>query len=92
MTIDQADAGGLGLAALALTTAALAHEVRRGRLSAAESRAIYYHARALVHDRAGFIVDPEIVQAAEDLLSVSEALAQANPMDASISEGHRRTG
>jgi hypothetical protein len=75
MTIHRADAGGLGLAALALATASLAHDVRRGRISAAERRDIYNDARALVRGRAGFIVDPEVAQAADDLLSASEALA-----------------
>ena len=75
MTIDRADTGGLGLAALALATASLAHDVRSGRISSTERHDIYKDARALVHDRAGFVVDPEIVQAADDFLSVSGALA-----------------
>ena len=75
MTIDRADTGGLGLAALALATASLAHDVRSGRISSTERHDIYKDARALVHDRAGFVVDPEIVQAADDFLSVSAALA-----------------
>jgi hypothetical protein len=73
--VDQSDTGGLGLAALALATATLAHERRRDRISSAERRDIYNDARALVHDRGGFVVDPEIAQAADDFLSVSEALA-----------------
>jgi hypothetical protein len=91
MTIDRADAGGLGLAALALATASLAHDVRRGRISSAERRDIYNDARALVHDRAGFIVDPGIAQAADDFLSVSEALAQPDLMGVSTEERQRRS-
>jgi hypothetical protein len=83
MTIDRADAGGLGLAALALATASLAHDVRRGRISSAERRDIYTDARALVHDRAGFIVDPGIAQAADDFLSVSEVRNPRAPAFAS---------
>jgi hypothetical protein len=74
--VDQSDAGGLGLAALALATATLAYERRRGRISGEEVRAIYNDARALVHDRAGFVVDPETARAADDFLSVSDALAR----------------
>jgi hypothetical protein len=88
--IDQSDAGGLGLAALALATATLAHDLRRGRISGAEVRAIYNDARALVHDRAGFVVDPQIAQAADDFLSVSDALAVE--IAASTDERRRRAG
>ena len=84
--IDQSDAGGLGLAALALATAHLAHDVRRGKISPTEMRAIYREARALVHDPAGFVGDPEIAQAAEDFLSVSDALAQPDALGASPNE------
>jgi len=90
--IDQSDASGLGLAALALATAHLAHDVRRGKISPTEMRAIYREARALVHDPAGFVVDPEIAQAAEDFLSVSDALAQPDALGAYTNERHRRTG
>jgi hypothetical protein len=90
--IDQSDAGGLGLAALALATASLAHDLRRGRISPTEMRAIYTEARALVHDRAGFVVDPEVAQAADDFLSVSDALAQPDGLGASTNERQRRTG
>ena len=48
--IDQSDAGSLGLAALALATAHLAHDVRHGKISPTEMGAIYREARALVHD------------------------------------------
>jgi hypothetical protein len=37
-------------------------------------RAIYNDARAVVHDPAGFVVDAETAQAADDFLSVSAAL------------------
>jgi hypothetical protein len=42
-----------------------------------EMRAIFADAHALVHDRAGFIVDPEATEAADDFLSAAEALALA---------------
>jgi hypothetical protein len=90
--IDQSDAGGLGLAALALATATLAHDLRRGTISGTELRAIYNEARALVHDRAGFVVDPEVAQAADDFLSVSDALAHLNEMGARNNERQRRAG
>ena len=88
--IDQSDAGGLGLAALALLTASLAHDVRRGRISIAEMRAIYNDARAVVHDRAGFVVDTETTQAADDFLSVAEALAQPTAAEISKDTWRRR--
>jgi hypothetical protein len=74
--IDPEDAGGLAFAALALTTASLAAAVRRGRISVSEMRAIMADAHALVHDRAGFVVDAEAIQAADDFLSAAEALAE----------------
>jgi hypothetical protein len=89
--IDEADAGGLGLAALALATASLGHGVRHGRISAAERSAIYNEARALVQSPAGFVVQPAVVEAAEDFLSVSDALGQADPTGTSASERPRRT-
>ena len=39
---------------------------------------IIAEARALVHDRAGFVVDTDATQAADDFLSVAEALALAS--------------
>jgi hypothetical protein len=87
--IDQSDAGGLGLAALALTTALLAHDVRHGRISRTDMRSIYNDARALIHDPAGFVVDPNVAQAADDFLSVSDALVQPDAMAAS---SHERRG
>ena len=49
-------------------------------------------ARALVRDPAGFVGDPEIAQAAEDVLSVSDALAQPDALGASTNERLCRTG
>jgi hypothetical protein len=43
-------------------------------ISGEEVRAIYNDARAVVHDPAGFVVDAETAQAADDFLSVSAAL------------------
>jgi hypothetical protein len=40
-------------------------------------RAIIADAHALVHDRAGFVVDPDATEAADDFLSAAEALALA---------------
>jgi hypothetical protein len=70
---------GLALAALALVTASLAAAVRRGDISV-ELRAIIADAHALVHDRAGFVVDADATQAADDFLSAAEALALAPRM------------
>jgi hypothetical protein len=74
--INAADTGGLALAGLALSTASLAAAVRRGEISVSEMRAIIADAHALVHDRAGFVVDAEATQAAGDFLSAAEALAE----------------
>jgi hypothetical protein len=74
--IDPADTSGLALAALALSTASLAAQVRRNDISIAEMHEIVSDAHALVHDRAGFIVDAETTQAADDFLSAAEALAE----------------
>jgi len=76
--IDLGDVSGLAFAALALVTASLACGVRRGDISVDEMRAIIAEARALVHDRAGFVVDTDATQAADDFLSVTEALALAS--------------
>jgi hypothetical protein len=85
--IDPADTGGLALAALALTTALIAADVRRGRLSIAELRVVIADAHTLVHDPAGFVVDGETTQAADDFLSVAEAFA--DPTLIGIPEGIR---
>lgn len=71
---------GLALAALALVTASLAAVVRRGEISVSDLRAIIADAHALVHDRAGFVVDTDATQAADDFLSAAEALALAPRM------------
>ena len=73
--IDPADTSGLAFAALALSTACLAAAVRRGEMSVSEMRAIIADAHALVHNRAGFVVDAAATQAADDFLSAAEALA-----------------
>ena len=51
--------------------------MRRGDISVDEIRAIIAEARALVHDRAGFVVDTDATQA-DDFLSVTEALTLAS--------------
>ena len=73
--IDPADTSGLASAAVALSTASLAAAVRRGEISVGEMRAIIADAHALVHEQAGFVVDPKAAQAADDFLSAAEALA-----------------
>ena len=73
--IDPADTSGLAFAAVALSTAALAAAVRRGEISVSEMRAIVADAHALVHDQAGYVVDPKAAEAADDCLSAAEALA-----------------
>jgi hypothetical protein len=54
-------------------------------------RAIYHEVRAIVQDRTGFVVDREVVQAADEFLSVSDALGQPYPMGTSAGERQRRT-
>jgi hypothetical protein len=44
-------------------------------MSVSEMRKIVADAHALVHDRAGFVVDADATQAADDFLSAAEALA-----------------
>lgn len=88
--VDTDDTSGLALAALALSTAMLAADVRRGRLAAGELRAIVAAARVLVHARAGFVDDAATTRAADDFLSVAEALAQ--PDAPGISETTRAAG
>jgi hypothetical protein len=78
--IVHGDNSGLAFAALALVTASLAAAVRRGDISVYEMRAIIADAHALVHDPAGFVVDPDATQAADDFLSAAEALALAPRM------------
>jgi hypothetical protein len=74
------DNSGLAFAALALATASLAAAVRRGEMSVYEIRAFIADAHALAHDRAGFVVDPDATEAADDFLSAAEALALAPRM------------
>ena len=78
--IGRGDNSGLAFAALALVTASLAAAVRRGEISVHEMRAIIADAHALVHDRAGFVVDPDATEAADDFLSAAEARALAPRM------------
>jgi len=83
--IDPADTSGLALAALALTTASLRAAIGREDISLREMHTIIADAHALVHDRAGFVVDAETTQAADDFLSAAEALAE--PTAPRISDG-----
>src|SRR5689334_8791173 len=85
--IALADTGGLALAALALTTALIAADVRKGRLSIRELRLVIADAHRLVHGPAGFVVDDDATQAADDFLSVAEAFA--DPALIGIPEGIR---
>jgi hypothetical protein len=76
--IEDAERTGLGLAALALSTASIAAELREERLTEERAQAIFADARALVSDRAGFLLDPETARMAKEFLSIAEALAQPN--------------
>jgi len=85
--INIEDTSGLALAALALITALLAAGVRRREFSVHEMRAIIKDAHALVRDRAGFVVDADATQAADDFLSAAEALVLARRMPADARRG-----
>jgi hypothetical protein len=82
--IARTDRSCLALAALALSTASLAAQVRRKDISIAEMREIVRDAHALVNDAAGFVADADAAQAADDFLSAAEALAE--PTAARISK------
>jgi hypothetical protein len=74
--IDEADPhGGLARAALVLTTAIIA-EVRRNRLTAQQARRIFQQARFLVDDRESFAANQEAAEAAGNMLSISQAMAE----------------
>jgi hypothetical protein len=73
--VNRDDQTGLALAALALTTAALAAQVRQGALSIEAMRAIVRDAHLLANDVAGFVVDEKAAAMADDFLSAAEALA-----------------
>jgi hypothetical protein len=74
--IDDADPhGGLARAALALATAIIA-EVRRSRLTAEQVRTIFQYARFLVGDPESFAANPQTAEAAGNMLSISQALAE----------------
>jgi hypothetical protein len=74
--IRRTDVSGLALAALALSTASLAAQLRRNEISMAQMREIVRDAHALVNDVAGFVADAKTAEAADDFLSAAEALAQ----------------
>jgi len=73
--INSDERAGLALAALALTTAALAAKVREGDLSLVLLREIVTDAHRLANDVAAFIVDEKGAEMADDFLSMAEALA-----------------
>ena len=73
--LDSDDQTGLALAALTLTTAVLATQVRAGSLSIEALRAIVRDAHMLANDVAGFVVDEKSAEMAADFLSMAEALA-----------------
>ena len=73
--LDSDDQTGLALAALTLTTAVLAAQVRAGSLSIEALRAIVRDAHILANDVAGFVVDEKSAEMADDFLSMAEALA-----------------
>ena len=75
--LDDADNIAAGLAALVLFTSRLAVDLREQRISGETARAIFNDAHALLRDRAGFgRAEQAIARAADDFLSVAEALAQ----------------
>jgi hypothetical protein len=73
--INSDERAGLALAALALTTATLAAQVREGDLSLVVLREIVRDAHRLANDVAGFVVDEKAAEMADDFLSMAEALA-----------------
>jgi hypothetical protein len=73
--INSDERAGLALAALALTTATLAAQVREGDLSLVALREILRDAHRLANDVAGFVVDEKAAEMADDFLSMAEALA-----------------
>jgi hypothetical protein len=73
--INSDERAGLALAALALTTATLAAQVREGDLSLVALREIVRDAHRLANDVAGFVVDEKVAEMADDFLSMAEALA-----------------
>jgi hypothetical protein len=73
--INSDERAGLALAALALTTATLAAQVREGALSVVAMREIVRDAHRLANDVAGFVVDEKVAEMADDFLSMAEALA-----------------
>jgi hypothetical protein len=74
LVIDETDEhGGLARAALALTTA-IANEVRKGAISLQQARTVFKTARWLVHDRDSFAENARTAEAADNFLTVSEAV------------------
>ena len=73
--INSDERAGLALAALALTTATLAAQVREGSLSVVAMREIVRGAHWLANDVAGFVMDEKLAEMADDFLSMAEALA-----------------
>jgi hypothetical protein len=74
LMIDETDEhGGLARAALALTTA-IANEVRKGAISLQQARTVFKTARWLVHDSDSFVENARTAEAADNFLTVSEAV------------------
>jgi hypothetical protein len=74
--VDLPEAAGLALAALALSTARLARDVKCGAISVAEARAIIADAHALLRDAPSWVNDRAALQAAGDFLGAAEGLAE----------------
>ena len=74
--IDETDRhGGLARAALALTTA-IANGVRKCAISLEQARTVFKTARRLVHDLESFAENARMAEAADNFLTVSEAVVR----------------
>jgi hypothetical protein len=74
--IDETDRhGGLARAALALTTA-IANEVRKRAISHEPARTVFKTARWLAHDLESFAENARTAEAADNFLTVSEAVVR----------------
>jgi hypothetical protein len=74
--IDETDRhGGLAQAALALTTA-IANEVCKRAISLEQARTVFKTARWLAHDLESFAENARKAEAADNFLTVSEAVVR----------------
>jgi PPE-repeat protein len=75
MTDETDEHAGLARAALALTTA-IASEVRNGAISLRQARTVFKTARWLVQDCDRFAENARTAEAADNFLTVSEAVVR----------------